>query len=105
HPRSGALRADLKLLYVASGIPVPGTLGGSTHTLEVARGLAARGHTVHLIASSREGRGSLAALARPVSSRYAGFHLHHLALPKSASLLRFPLLWPLACALGPARTM
>ena len=91
----------MKLLYVASGIPVPGTLGGSTHTLEVARGLSARGHAIHVVACSREGRGSLAALARPVSSRYAGFHLHHLDIPKSAALLSAPLILRLARALAP----
>jgi glycosyltransferase involved in cell wall biosynthesis len=91
----------LKILYVASGIPVPGTLGGSTHTLEVARGLAARGHTVHVAACSRAGRVSLAALARPISSCYAGFYLHHLDIPKSASLLSTPLILRLARALAP----
>ena len=65
----------MKILYVASGIPVPGTLGGSTHTLEVARGLTARGHTVHVVACSQLGRPNLAALARPISSCYAGFYL------------------------------
>jgi glycosyltransferase involved in cell wall biosynthesis len=91
----------LKILYVASGIPVPGTLGGSTHTLEVARGLAARGHAVHIVACSREGRASLAALARPVSSCYAGFSLHHIDIPKSAALLSAPLILRLARALTP----
>lgn len=91
----------MKLLYVASGIPVPGTLGGSTHTLEVARGLAARGHAVHVVACSPGGRPGLAALARPISSRYAGFHLHHLDIPKPASLLGAPLIARLARALAP----
>jgi glycosyltransferase involved in cell wall biosynthesis len=91
----------LKILYVASGIPVPGTLGGSTHTLEVARGLAARGHTVHVVACSQAGHASLAALVRPVSSRYAGFYLHHLDIPKSAALLNAPLILRLARALAP----
>ena len=91
----------MKILYIASGIPVPGTLGGSTHTLEVARGLAARGHTGHVVACSRAGHASLAALARPVSSYYAGFYLHHLDIPKSASLLSAPLILRLARALAP----
>jgi alpha-maltose-1-phosphate synthase len=91
----------LKILYVASGIPVPGTLGGSTHTLEVARGLAARGHAVHVVACSQASQPSLAALARPVSSCYAGFHLHHLDIPKSATLLSAPLVLRLARALAP----
>jgi alpha-maltose-1-phosphate synthase len=91
----------LKILYVASGIPVPGTLGGSTHTLEVARGLAARGHIVHVVACSHAGQASLAALARPVSSCYAGFSLHHIDIPKSTALLSAPLILRLARALAP----
>jgi glycosyltransferase involved in cell wall biosynthesis len=39
----------LKILYVASDQVVPGTTGGSVHVLEVARGLAARGHEVHAV--------------------------------------------------------
>jgi len=91
----------LKILYVANGIPVPGALGGSTHTLEVARGLAKRGHTLHVVACSREGWGGIAALARPVSSLFAGFHLHHLDLPKSAALLTTAVLVRLARATQP----
>ena len=91
----------MKILYVASGIPVPGTLGGSTHTLEVARGLAARGHTVHVVACSRAGWGGLAPLARPASTTHAGFHLHHLDIPKAASLLGAPAVLRLARAVRP----
>ena len=91
----------MKILYVASGIPVPGPLGGSTHTLEVARGLAQRGHTLHVVACSRPGWGGFAALARPVSSLFAGFHLHHVDIPKSASLLAAPLIMRLARAVRP----
>jgi glycosyltransferase involved in cell wall biosynthesis len=91
----------VKILYVASGIPVPGTLGGSTHTLEVARGLAARGHCVHVVASAHEGWGGLASLARPLSSTRDGFHLHQLNIPKPASLLGAPLIVRLARAVRP----
>jgi alpha-maltose-1-phosphate synthase len=91
----------LKVLYVASGIPIPGTLGGSTHTLEVARGLAQRGHSVHVVAASRAGWGGIAPLFRPLSSAYAGFHLHHLDIPKVAALLTAPVLLRLARALRP----
>jgi glycosyltransferase involved in cell wall biosynthesis len=91
----------LKILYVASGIPVPGALGGSTHILEVARGLAERGHTLHVVACSREGWGGIAALARPVSSLFAGFHLHYLDIPKTAALLATPVLMRLARATRP----
>ena len=91
----------MKIVYVASGIPLPGTLGGSTHTLEVARGLAARGHTLHVIASTREGWGGLSALTRPVSARHEGFFLHHVDAPKSLALLSAPLILRLAAAVGP----
>ncbi|HEX9370709.1 MAG TPA: glycosyltransferase, partial [Roseiflexaceae bacterium] len=91
----------MKILYIASGIPVPGTLGGSTHTLEVARGLAERGHTLHVVASSREGWGGIAPLFRPVSSTHAGFHLHHLDIPKAAALLGAPTILRLARAVSP----
>jgi len=91
----------VKIVYVASGIPLPGTLGGSTHTLEVARGLAARGHTLHVIASTREGWGDPAALARPVSTRHDGLFLHHVDLPKSLALLSAPLILRLATAVEP----
>jgi alpha-maltose-1-phosphate synthase len=39
----------VKILYVASDQAVPGATGGSVHVLEVARGLAARGHAVHAV--------------------------------------------------------
>jgi glycosyltransferase involved in cell wall biosynthesis len=39
----------VRLLYVASDQTVPGASGGSVHVLEVARGLAARGHEVHAV--------------------------------------------------------
>lgn len=91
----------MNILYVASGIPVPGVLGGSTHTFEVAHGLAERGHTLHVVASSGAGRGGLAALARPVSAPFSNFVLHHIDLPKSASLLAAPLIMRLARAVQP----
>ncbi len=95
----------MKILYVASGIPVPGALGGSTHVFEVARGLAKRGHTVHVVASSRESWAGLAPLARPTTSRLAGFHLHHVDIPKAAALLSAPLILRLARALRPDLVM
>jgi glycosyltransferase involved in cell wall biosynthesis len=39
----------VRILYVASDQDVPGATGGSVHVLEVARGLAARGHAVHAV--------------------------------------------------------
>ena len=89
----------MNILYIASGIPVPGTLGGSTHTLEVARGLAARGHTVHVIAVSKEQHFALSSLIRPVSTVYDTFHLHYLDVPKAASLSVTPIVKRLARAI------
>jgi glycosyltransferase involved in cell wall biosynthesis len=75
----------VNILYIACGIPLPGTLGGSTHTLEVAQGLAARGHTVHVVAASGSGRGGAASLFRPVTSHYRNFTLHWIDIPKLLS--------------------
>ena len=38
----------MRILYVALDQKVPGTLGGSVHVQEVAKGLAALGHDVHV---------------------------------------------------------
>lgn len=91
----------MKFLYVASGIPLPGTLGGSTHTLEVARGLAERGHELHVVACGQPGWNGLAPLFRPVSSRLGSVTLHQVDLPKAASLLASPLISRLARAVAP----
>jgi glycosyltransferase involved in cell wall biosynthesis len=101
YPIANLCYISLKILYVASGIPLPGTLGGSTHTLEVARGLVRRGHTLHVVACSGAGWGGLAALARPVSTRYEGFYLHQIDISKAAALLSAPLIMRLARAIGP----
>lgn len=45
----------MRILYVASDQTVPGHTGGSVHVEEVARGLAARGHEVHVVALAGEG--------------------------------------------------
>jgi glycosyltransferase involved in cell wall biosynthesis len=45
----------VRILYVASDQVVPGGTGGSVHVLEVARGLAARGHEVHAVVHAQEG--------------------------------------------------
>jgi starch synthase len=39
----------VRILYVASDQVVPGRTGGSVHVLEVARGLARRGHEMHVV--------------------------------------------------------
>jgi glycosyltransferase involved in cell wall biosynthesis len=45
----------VKVLYVASDQVVPGTTGGSVHVLEVARGLARRGHEMDVIVRRADG--------------------------------------------------
>jgi glycosyltransferase involved in cell wall biosynthesis len=45
----------VRILYVASDQRVPGRTGGSVHVLEVARGLAARGHDVHVVVHRMDG--------------------------------------------------
>lgn len=56
------MTSHVRILYVASDQLVPGRTGGSIHVLEVARGLARRGHEVHAVvrrthAGEREGVG------------------------------------------------
>lgn len=91
----------MRILYVASGIPVPGALGGSTHVAEVANGLARRGHQVDVVAAGHEGWGGLAPFARPITLQHQHFRLHQQNVPKALSLLGA---WPilrLARALRP----
>ena len=45
----------MRILYVASDQVVPGHTGGSIHVLEVARGLARRGHEVHAVVRHTRG--------------------------------------------------
>lgn len=79
----------MRILYVANGIPVPGTLGGSTHTLSVARGLARRGHDLHLITASSNPPPPwrrLTGLQRLTARDLADIHLYHQDLPKALTL-------------------
>jgi len=62
----------VKLLYVASDQRVPGKTGGSVHVEEVARGLAARGHEVHVLALLGE---------RRMNGAVAPYELHPSRLP------------------------
>lgn len=77
----------MRLIYVASGIAVPGSYGGSTHTFEVAHGLAALGHDVHVVAHHPERE--LRAALWPQSVELGGFRLHYIDLPKPLSLLGY----------------
>jgi glycosyltransferase involved in cell wall biosynthesis len=44
----------MRILYVATDQIVPGTVGGSTHVMAVARGLADRGHEMHVLTRARD---------------------------------------------------
>ncbi|GIV97835.1 MAG: glycosyltransferase WbuB [Herpetosiphonaceae bacterium] len=89
----------MRILYIASGIRLPGTHGGSTHTLEVARGLAQRGHEVHVVA--RPPGGARSGLARSID----GFTLHYLNLPKALALPGYPAVRTLVRRLQPDALM
>lgn len=78
----------MRLIYVAGGISVPGSYGGSTHTFEVAHGLAALGHDVHVVA--HHPRRQLSTTLWPQRVELAGFRLHYIDLPKPLSLLGYP---------------
>jgi len=76
----------VRILYVASGIPLPGRLGGSVHTLEVARGLAARGHTVQVVAAQTGQHLPL----RAKKALVEGLPVVYLDWPKPLSFLGLP---------------
>lgn len=78
----------MRIIYVASGIRVPGAHGGSTHTWEVARGLTQLGHDVHVIAQQPAPR--FARWLWPQSATLDGIHIHYVDLPKALSLLAYP---------------
>src|SRR5439155_11977893 len=53
--RPAAPDGPMRIVYVASDQRVPGRTGGSVHVLEVARGLAGRGHQVHAVVHREPG--------------------------------------------------
>lgn len=77
----------MKIVYVASGIVVPGAYGGATHTLEVAQGLAALGHELHVVAHQPQRH--VATLFRPQRRTVDGVHFHYIDLPKALSFLAY----------------
>ena len=91
----------MNILYVASGIPVPGSLGGRRHTDKVARGLANRGHHVHVVAVSAEGHTNLHHLWTPTQLGHHNFTIHHIDIPKPLSLLATPTIMQLVHRLKP----
>ncbi len=80
----------MRILYVASGIPVPGSYGGSTHTLEVARSLMARGHKVQVVAAHRAGWSGLLPLFRRGKGTVEGVAVAYVDIPKAVSILGIP---------------
>jgi glycosyltransferase involved in cell wall biosynthesis len=93
----------MKILYIASGIRVPGAFGGAIHTSEVARGLAARGVELHVVVRPPAGRRSWPLSLRPV--RRDGVTWYQLDLPKAAALLAYPLIARLIRRLRPDAVM
>jgi glycosyltransferase involved in cell wall biosynthesis len=71
----------LRILYVASDQTVPGRTGGSVHVLEVARGLAARGHELHAVVGRQA--------ARPDEEESDGALWHRIAWAPPHRLFRF----------------
>ncbi|MCL5958120.1 MAG: glycosyltransferase family 4 protein [Chloroflexi bacterium] len=68
----------MRILYVASGIPVPGNYGGSTHTVEVAKGLAELGHKVDVVAYAARGE-------TPRLIRLGPIDVYRYSVPKKGS--------------------
>jgi glycosyltransferase involved in cell wall biosynthesis len=85
--------APLRILYVAAGIPAPGSVGGSTHVVEVTTGLAKRGHQIVTIAGKAD--------AAPPPDWPAGARLVNVPLPKALSLGTLPAIWWAARSLKP----
>ena len=79
----------MKILYVASGIPVPGSVGGSTHVIEVCRGLAARGHELLAVVGPQQGDA-------PVFAPQAPICLVQLPQRPELALTTLPTVWRLA---------
>ncbi len=77
----------MRILYVASGIPLPGHYGGSTHTLEVARGLRTRGHEVLVVAAHRAGWSGLRPFFRVGQGTVDGVRVAYVDVPKGVSFL------------------
>lgn len=79
----------MRILYVACGIPVPGTVGGSTHVTEVSEGLAALGHRVLVVAGPA--RGTVATgRDRLVASGEGTVEVINFSTPKALTLALYP---------------
>lgn len=97
--------APMRILYIASGIPLPGNYGGSTHTLEVARGLLARGHVVQVVAAHRAGWSGAGAFFRVGRGTVEGVSVAYVDIPKAVSLLGLPHMGRLVREFGPTVVM
>jgi glycosyltransferase involved in cell wall biosynthesis len=71
----------VRILYVASDQVVPGHTGGSVHVLEVAGGLARRGHEVHAVVHVQDGS--------PAEESLAGAAFHRIAWSPDHRFFRF----------------
>jgi len=92
----------VRILYVAAGIDLPGSHGGSTHTWEVAHGLRLRGHDVTVVATQpRKARTRGWTARREVD----GVHIRYLDLPKPLSIFGYPVLAHFLRELRPAVVM
>ncbi len=80
----------MRILYVASGIPLPGKYGGSTHTLEVAHGLLDRGHQVQVVAAHRAGWSGIRPFFRVGKGTVEGVPVAYVDIPKGLSFLGIP---------------
>ena len=92
----------MRLLYVAAGIDLPGSHGGSTHTWEVAQGLRQRGHDVTVVAHSPASLDNIKPLRRQTLN---GLDIRYLDLPKPLSLFGYPVLDHIVRQLRPAVVM
>ncbi len=83
----------MRILYVAAGITAPGAHGGATHVLEVASGLANRGHQVEVVTMHAGGQ--------PDNEIIGGARFHRLRWGKAAGLLYYPSVRRLAHQMRP----
>ncbi len=94
---------SVRIVYIASGIRVPGAFGGAIHTAEVARGLAERGVEMHVIV--RPPAGVRRWPTRLVPEQRDGVTWYPLDLPKAATMLGYPLIAGLIRRIRPAAVM
>ncbi|KPL90484.1 glycosyltransferase family 4 protein [Herpetosiphon geysericola] len=93
----------MKVLYIASGIRVPGAFGGAIHTTEVAQGLAQLGVEMHVVTRPAQGQ-----RRKPwqLPKRQTGSITWYEAdLPKPLSLLGYPAIARLVRELQPDAVM